>query len=87
MKQVTSRDITPLLRSLGPVLHRHVGLVAWYVVHIPGNATRSLPYTVRVWDATVLLAMPPPGAQQALPNHAALVGIVVELTASVAFWV
>jgi hypothetical protein len=87
MKQVTSRDITPLLRSLGPVLHRSVGLMAWYVVHIPGNATRSLPYTMHVRDATVLLAMPPPGAQQALPDHAALVGIVVELTAPVAFQV
>jgi len=87
MKQVTSRDITPLLRSSGPVLHRGVGLVAWYVVHIPGNVTRSLPYTVHVRDATVLLTMPPPGAQQALPDHAALVGIMVELTAPVAFWV
>jgi len=84
MKQVTSRDITPLLRSLGPVLHRRVGLGAWYVVHVPGDAARPLPYAVHMRDVTVLLMMPPPCAQQALPDHAALVGVVVDLATPVA---
>jgi hypothetical protein len=84
MKQVTSRDITPLLGSLGPVLYRRIGLGAWYVVHVPGDAAGPLPCAVHVWDATVLLVVPPSGAQQALSDHTAFVGVVVDLAAPVA---
>jgi hypothetical protein len=84
MKQVTSRDITPLLRSSGPVFHRGVGLVTRHVVHVPGDAAGPLPFAVHVRDATVLLVVPPPHAQQALPEHATLMGVVVGPSAPVA---
>jgi hypothetical protein len=87
MKQVTSRDITPLSRSSGPVFYRRVGLVAWYVVHVLKDAAGSLPFAVHVWDATVFLVVPPPHAQQALPKHATLMGVVVSLTTPMAIQV
>ena len=62
MKQVMSHDITPLLRSLGPV---GIGINsgACVVTQVPCDPAWGIPSTVDVGDAAVSLKVSPSGTQ------------------------